>query len=455
MRFWDYVESKYLPELLSFLDELKRRSYMVIACKGVCTDPSLPEKQALRVAKSPINIPKEYKYKFAEADLRLTEDTIARVRKKEALAFGLPGAPNKLLILDVDTNATFIMAALQELERITVDEEVLKQLREVIQDLDAKTALDRALSFLSELGIDLDRVYVETTPRGGMHIILKMETVSDYHVATSIPGAKGYIDNKVHGYVVAYPSILAIKRVVDGREGYEVFQYEKTSSVEVWETDLLPKYIKAVTRLVQVFTSLTLVYEFSTESEKREYKYVRVPDTVAEIVAKLPLELALRYFFMCCVAAGCGECVKYYIEKLLRNEPWEVTNITYPVRTGRGLHFVLENELFGAMWLLGFSEDQLYTVAELVKYKDYEPETPPIEAAKNIIRYKYRWLSIARPGLCPFLLANELHGRYYKPSCVSKLTLRISNLVESKLGIVVHILRHVIKQARTAYANKV
>ena len=449
--FWEFIENKYLPQLLSFLEELRKREFLVIACSGICRNPDLPEKEALREAKAPVNIPKGYEYRFAERDLRITESTIRLISEKKALAFGLPGAPNKLLILDIDVNATFLMAGLHELDRKTVDVNALKQLSEIVQDMELEDAVGKAQSFLTELGFDFDKVYIEVSPRGGMHIMLRLESTHDYSLACNIPGAKSYLDNKLHGYVVAYPSILAIKRVESGREGYRIYYYSKESSVDVWDTDFFTRYVKAVTRLVNLFSQFVLVYTAST-STKGELRYTRVPDRVADLVSKLPLDLALRFFYRCCVAAGCNKCVRYYVEKLLRNEPWEVVNPTYPVKTSRGLHFVLENELLGAMWLLGFSEDQIYAVAERIRYKDYEPETPPTEAAKNIIRYGERWLSIARKGACPFLVANELHCRPYNPCCPYKLTFRISQLVASKLDLVIAILKSLLRE-HTSHAN--
>jgi len=428
--FWDWVNSKYLPALLDYLKELRRRGFTVIACRGIGDSD--------REAKRPVNIPRGFDYAFGKPSLDLTESTIKLVENRQALAFGIPGAPNRILWLDIEAKLVPIFAVLCDLDIYSPpSQEEVDEIFEKVRDLDPETAINKALRYISEF-FDLDKVYIEKTANYGLHVGLRIETEQEYSIASSITGVKGYVDNKLHGYVIAYPSMLAVRK----ESGYEVLLYEKLSECEIWDTTNLSSYAKQVSRLLLILKAIVDYEIITVRSGEGKIEYKRVIDDITSEVARLPLEHALLFFYLVCKEVGCDRCVQYYVQKLINNEPWELSNLTYPTKIPRGLHYALELELAGSMYLLGFSEDQLIEIGERIRYKDYVPETPPIETVKTILRYGVRNTSIGFMGACPVLIANEISGRYVNKSCTSKLSVKINTLIHVRPHVIWTILRY-------------
>ena len=384
----------------SFALELMKRDILFFIVRGFGKSSS--RKEALLEAKRPVNIPRGFTYKLDYKPLRVFQESLNHILKGKVTAVAVPGANNKIMWIDIE------------------------------RDL------------VNEIGSDIldkfDGCYVEKTPRGGLHIALRI----DCPKLVYWKGVKGLVDNKTFGYCITYPS----KLVIEYSGEREVLHYVKLSKVHLWSTPKLSQYKGALKWLLnEVGGHTTRITPI-----EGSVRYAIAPKEVREVVSKLSVEQLLLLFQLACDEVGCGGCVQYYVEQLLTKKPIEMKNLTYPTTIPRGLHTVFEVELLGSIKLLGASREQLEEIAGRIQYtvnrREYSVETPPIKNLYyNVERGTY---TIALKGLCPLLLANREHGRYApKMLCTSTLVKKLSPLIRDKEDILLKLIEVVLSVART------
>jgi len=402
-------QANYIENLINYVNELLNRNFLVFAIKGICRE----DDSDFRECKQPVNIPKKFKYEHGYSiDFKrsVTLDTIRKLKFRHAYAIAIPGEPNDILWLDIEYR--------------------------VVREFGG------FLQFIKKFKFDLDEVYIESTPRGGIHIAFRLDIDFDF------TGIKGWIDNKRFGYVVSAPSKIF--------PGSKVLEYNQLSSCNVWETANISRYRHRVENLLKTILELKRKYESIEGDEGKVIVYTiprilnvvtfrEVNEKIREIVSKLPIEIALIYAQCIFNRIGCGECTRYFITQLINNEPIEMCNTTYPTNVQRGLHTIFEIELFGALKLLGFSDDQLWEICERIKYtcngKEYNIETPPERNLKyNIFKGIY---SIAFKGLCPFKLGNEIANRF-RIDCPNSLVYKLNVFIQSNEYEVFQILKNLL-----------
>jgi len=381
--------------LRELVAELLNKSYVVFAVKGYGSGRNFSE--ALQDAKKPINIPSGFRYDGFR-DLSITKSTLDLCEAGAVTAIAVPGINNGLYLLDLEADLVKFLG-------------------------DGLYAL-----------FPPHEVYVEHTPRGGAHVILRADVEPPNY-----QGVKGFLDVKYRGYVVIAPSEFRLR--YGGR--FKILKYVPASPINIWETAPLSRYLRSVDRLFSVVDSEVLAV---TRIESRP-DLSTVSDDVADVIAALPVDQLLAVAYIVFNLIGCGGCVNHYVSKLMVGEPIDVPNATYPTSIQRGLHAVFEVELFGALRILGASDEQLRGVLERFRYLDHVPETPPERNVRyNVMRGVY---SIAFKGVCPVMVANRLTGRYVPPhGCVTTLARRLASYVSQNEGAVLDAVRGVMEAVR-------
>ena len=378
-----------MSELRDYVYELLRRGFTVFAVRG--------RGQTLDECKMPLNIPRGFKYERSSKNVEITRHTLRLIEEGKAHAIAVAGIVNDIMWIDVE-----------------------------------HTVLERGWFeiLIRRCKFSLNDVFIELTPRGGAHIALKID--NDRLIEWT--GLKGYVDNKTRGYCVTYPSVF--------RVGENEYKYDHISSVPLWETAEASKYVSALKRLLSYVKQIAqanatdkTVLSFGAGSTDVIYNVARIHEAepfreyLSNIVSKLDIETVLKFFYLVLADIGCHECAEYYILQLLNDEPIEMCNMTYPLAVERGLHTVFEVELLGALRLIGCSEEQLYEICRRIRYtcngKEYHIETPVERNLRyNVLKGRY---TIAKKGLCPLRVGNEISGRYVNRACASSLVYKLSS----------------------------
>lgn len=162
--------------LFNYLQKLYNKGIYFIPVKGKGkTKDEAKEPLIPRGFKHTLFMTKEYQEKAKELTLR----TLKLVGQKKATAYGLLGAINKFIILDLDK------------KKFPIEEKL---------DVFRKLAKEGA--------------YVEQTIRGGIHIVFSVKSYNDVYYA--FESNLGEVDNRTFGYIVAYPSYFIVNNQVIG-----------------------------------------------------------------------------------------------------------------------------------------------------------------------------------------------------------------------------------------------
>jgi len=357
-------------DLLEVARALLKNSVLFFVVRGEGEGSTFEE--ALQKAKRPLNVPARFRYERDYKPMEIASESIFLLEIEWGRGIAVPAINNGFICMDVEGP--------------------------LIQSLDADSLFPR------------DEVYQERTPRGGRHIVFRADCECDFK------GVKGLLDVKYRGMFTIAPSTLLLKV----RDEMYYLKYEKLSEVELWETAPLSKYRGEVEELVQAvggFRSCSI----KSIPEKVDIK----AHPLSEVVRELSVEELLTYAQLVFESIGCGECTRQIIVCLINREPIFMPNVTYPISVERGLHTVFEVELLGALRLLGASHEQLLEVVNRISYKDYAPQTPPINnLIYNVLRGRF---SLALKGLCPFMVANGLTGGYVpQGGCSTSLVYKLS-----------------------------
>jgi len=327
--------------LIDYIEKLIEQDIKVIPIKSFG--------KSYREAKEPL-IPSGFKhtnYKskdYIETACRLTRRTYYLVKNKKIAAFGLLGAINEFIILDFDRDK-FPCSKYEHLFK----------------------ALSKEL-------------FVERTPRGGFHAVVKAKSDSDLHLR--FYSKLGEIDNKTFGYIISHPSRLFWSG--------KVAKYLKLEdSPDVWDTSYLDE-VQAYLDLLEIE-----IYRGVKLGGVRANKSLPVYDFGIDELDNKQL-IALLYLIAREIGCkGLAELYRAWFEKGI------IPLKNYVYANNRGIHFTFEVTTLGILKTIGLSYERAVNFVREVKYVDGIKETSPENTSlRNVYAYDERNLVVR--GLCPF-----------------------------------------------------
>jgi len=338
------LESR-LEEVKKVASTLSSKGFQLIPVKGVGFGKNEAKKPVEKYLKG---------YKYDSFDSKLNFITLSLLNQGKITAFGVAGKPSGVAWLDLDKLCELVKP---------------NELLEVV---------------------DTNDVYIQKTASGRLAIAVKVHDEDDIQILNQISNLiSGLGDVKWRGYEITAPSFLI------STEEKTIYTYDKLSKVELWETTRLKKW-KGLNKLIKLLEALKQEETTVTPvgGNGSEYNWFTPPDEIFDKINILPLNVVLDLGEAIAEIINCP-CLVSIIKYLRTGGELPSDNIKNVNSLGAGFHHVFEMELLGFFYTLGVGFEKLCEIAELIRYKDYEPETPPSKYVRDV----QKWRTVTPSGL--------------------------------------------------------